>query len=87
VKSRVFDDFTSTVSALIGSRVRLAEFEAKFLFVDDAPGLRVGFRKMPYEFTEWEHEPEPEASSSRTGGPPRKVTGIGILDPPSPPKR
>src|SRR5580700_4739937 len=43
--------------------------------------------KMHYEFTEWEQEPEPEASSSRIGGPPRKVTGIGILDPPLPPKR
>jgi hypothetical protein len=43
--------------------------------------------EMPYEFTEWEPEPEPKPSSSRTGGPPRKITGIGILDPPSPPKR
>jgi hypothetical protein len=43
--------------------------------------------EMPYEFTEWEHVPEPKASSSRMGGPPRKVTGIGILDPPLPPKR
>jgi hypothetical protein len=42
---------------------------------------------MPYEFREWEPEPEPEASSSRMGGPPRKVTGVGILDPPLPPKR
>ena len=42
---------------------------------------------MHYEFTEWEHEPEAEASPSRIGGPPRKVTGIGILDPPLPPKR
>jgi hypothetical protein len=42
---------------------------------------------MPYEFTEWEPEPKPEPSSSRIGGPPRKVTGIGILDPPLPPKR
>lgn len=41
---------------------------------------------MPYEFTEWEHEPEPKASS-RMGGPPRKITGIGTLDPPLPPKR
>jgi hypothetical protein len=42
---------------------------------------------MPYEFAEWEPELEPEPSSSRMGGPPRKVTGIGILDPPLPPKR
>jgi hypothetical protein len=42
---------------------------------------------MPYEFTEWEPEPEPVASSNRSGGPPRKVTGVGVLDPPVPPKR
>ena len=58
---------------------------------------------MHYEFNEWEREPEPKASasnldpvlaptreliaSSRIGGPPRKVTGIGIIDPPMPPKR
>ena len=42
---------------------------------------------MPYEFTEWEHEPEPQASSSHAGGPPRKITGVGIVDPPVPPKR
>jgi hypothetical protein len=50
-------------------------------------GLVVAFRKMPYEFTKWEQEPEPQASSSRTGGPPRKTTTVGILDPPVPPKR
>jgi len=50
-------------------------------------GLAVAFRKMPYEFTEWEPEPEPQASSSRAGGPPRKTTAVGILDPPVPPKR
>jgi len=42
---------------------------------------------MLYEFTAWEPEPEPQASSSRTGGPPRKTTAVGILDPPVPPKR
>ena len=42
---------------------------------------------MPYEFTEWEQEPEAQASSGRTGGPPRKSTGIGVLDPPVPPKK
>jgi hypothetical protein len=36
---------------------------------------------MAYEYTEWDQQPEPEASSSRGGGPPRKNTGIGILDP------
>ena len=41
---------------------------------------------MPYEFTEWEEDPEPQTSSARSGCPPRKHTGIGILDPPGPPK-
>lgn len=42
---------------------------------------------MPYDFPESEFELEPQASSARGGGPPRKLTGIGILDPPFPPKR
>jgi hypothetical protein len=42
---------------------------------------------MPYEFREWEEELEPQASSARLGGPPRKMTGIGVLDPPVPPRR
>ena len=42
---------------------------------------------MPYEFAENEFELEPACSSVHSGGPPRKVTGIGILDPPVPPKR
>ena len=42
---------------------------------------------MAYTFTEWEQEPEPQASSGRIGGPPRKSTGIGVLDPPVPPKK
>lgn len=39
---------------------------------------------MPYEFAENEFELEPASSSARSGGPPRKFTGIGILDPPGP---
>lgn len=42
---------------------------------------------MPYQFREWEEELEAQASSARLGGPPRKSTGIGVLDPPGPPKR
>ncbi|HEX4546232.1 MAG TPA: hypothetical protein VH110_07700 [Candidatus Acidoferrum sp.] len=42
---------------------------------------------MPYEFSENERELEPQASSARGGGPPPKLTGIGILDPPVPPKK
>ena len=42
---------------------------------------------MPYEFHEWEQELEPQAASVRMGGPPRKTAGIGILDPPEPPRK
>ena len=42
---------------------------------------------MPYEFAENEYELDPQASSTRGGGPPHKRTGIGVLDPPFPPKR
>ncbi len=42
---------------------------------------------MPYEFAENEYELDPQASSTRGGGPPRKRTEIGVLDPPFPPKR
>ena len=47
----------------------------------------VAFFWMPYEFAESEFELEPAYSSGRSGGPPRKLSGIGILDPPVPPKR
>jgi hypothetical protein len=42
---------------------------------------------MPYKFAEWDEEPEAQAGSQRTGGPPRKSTGIGLLDPPGPPSK
>jgi hypothetical protein len=42
---------------------------------------------MPHDFAEYEPDLEPQASSARGGGPPRKFTGIGVLDPPRPPKR
>jgi hypothetical protein len=42
----------------------------------------VARRQMAYQYTEWENAPEPQASSSRSGGPPQKITGIGTLDPP-----
>jgi hypothetical protein len=42
---------------------------------------------VPYDFAENEFELEPQASSERGGGPPRKLTGAGVLDPPFPPKR
>jgi len=42
---------------------------------------------MPYEFSENEFELEPSSSGSLRGGPPRKLTGVGVLDPPVPPKR
>jgi hypothetical protein len=39
---------------------------------------------MSYQYSEWEQEPEPQASSSRSGGPPSKVSGVGTIDPPPP---
>jgi hypothetical protein len=42
---------------------------------------------MPYEFAEWDEEPEAQAGSRRSGGPPRKSAGIGVLDPPGPPSK
>jgi hypothetical protein len=42
---------------------------------------------MPYEFTEWEREPEAQASSGRSAIPPRKFSGVGVLDAPVPPKK
>ena len=40
---------------------------------------------MPHEFTEWEHEPEPQPSAARTGGrPPAKPVGTDMLEPPAP---
>ena len=37
---------------------------------------------MPYEFAENEFELEPQSSAARSGGPPLKRSGIGVLDPP-----
>jgi hypothetical protein len=42
---------------------------------------------VAYDFAENEFELEPQTSSARGGGPPRKLTGTGILDPRFPPKR
>src|SRR5438132_1170506 len=47
----------------------------------------VAFSTLPYEFAENEYELDPQAASARGGGPPRKRTGAGVLDPPFPPKR
>jgi hypothetical protein len=48
--------------------------------------LGVALPEMAYQFTEYENELVPEASSARSGGPPRKLTGIGVLDPTTSPK-
>jgi hypothetical protein len=42
---------------------------------------------MPYEYAEWDEEPQAQAGSRRAGGPPRKSAGIGVLDPPGPPSK
>lgn len=42
---------------------------------------------MPYQFSEYEDDPEPQASASLGGDPPRKATVAGVMDPPIPPRR
>jgi hypothetical protein len=42
---------------------------------------------MAYEFSEYEYEPEPQPSSGRSAIPPRKFTGVGVLDRAVPPKK
>jgi hypothetical protein len=42
---------------------------------------------VPYDFAENEHELKPEASSACSGGPPRKLTRVSVLDPLFSPKR
>ena len=59
----------------------------QFAALDEILGMGVAFRLMPYEFTDHEYEPEAQASSSRAGVPPRKITGVGVLDPPVPPRK
>jgi len=52
-----------------------------------SPELGVTLHGMGYQYSEREHELEPQASSSRGGNPPRKITGVGVLDPPVPPRK
>jgi hypothetical protein len=42
---------------------------------------------MAYAFVPRDEEPEAQAGGRRYGGPPRKYTGVGVLDPPVPPKK
>jgi hypothetical protein len=42
---------------------------------------------MPYQFTAHEEEPQTQTSSAGSVVPPRKHTGVGVIDPPVPPKR
>jgi hypothetical protein len=61
--------------------------DVQISLLDEILGMGVALRAMPYEFTDREYEPEPQASSSRGGLPPRKITGVGVLDPPVPPRK
>jgi hypothetical protein len=61
--------------------------DVQIALLDEILGMGVALRVMPYECTEREYEPEPQASSSRGGLPPRKITGVGVLDPPVPPRK
>ncbi len=65
-----------------GSPSRLSSASSRQFF-----SYGVAFSSVPYDFAENEFELDPQASSARGGGPPRKRTGIGVLDPPVPPKR
>ena len=42
---------------------------------------------MPYSFEPEDDELEPQTSAARGAVPPRKSTGIGVLEPPGPPAR
>ena len=42
---------------------------------------------MAYEFTEWDDDLEAQPSSAHSGGPPRKQTGVGVLEPSESPKK
>jgi len=65
---------------LIGRRIcAISGTQGRALELDSA--------NMGYEFTEWPREPEPQAASGRSGGPPRKSIGIDVLDPFVPPKK
>ena len=60
---------------------------SQFAALDENLRMGVALPVMPYEFTDCEYEPKPQASSSRGGLPPRKITGVGVLDPPVPPRK
>jgi hypothetical protein len=59
----------------------------QFAALDGILRMGVAWRVMPYEFTDGDYEPEAQASASRGGIPPRKITGVGVLDPPVPPRK
>jgi len=65
-----------------GSRSKRSSASSRQFFYDG-----VAFFSVPYDFAENEYELDPQASSARGGGPPRKLTGAGVLDSPFPPKR
>jgi len=55
-----------------GSPSRLSSASSRQFF-----GYGVAFSSVPYDFAENEFELDPQASSTRGGGPPRKRAGIG----------
>lgn len=42
---------------------------------------------MPYDFNPREDQLQTAASGRRAGGPPRKYTGVAVMDPPPPPEK
>src|ERR1700730_6797093 len=58
-----------------GSRSRLSSASSRQFF-----SYGVAFSSGPYDFAQSEFALDPQASAARGGGPPRKRTGIGVLD-------
>src|SRR6267154_1628407 len=65
----------------LGSRSKRSSASSRQFFCKG-----VAFFNVPYDFVENEYELDLQASSARGGGPPRKLTGVGVLDPPFSPK-
>jgi hypothetical protein len=59
---------------------------AERIAVEQGIATEVPLSEMAYQFTEYEDELVPDASAALSGGPPKKLTGIGVLDPPASPR-
>ncbi len=66
----------------LGSRSKRSSASSRQFFCKG-----VAFFNVPYDFVENEYELDLQASSARGGGPPPKLTAVGVLDPSFPSKR